>query len=327
MGVLELVSPARAGMVPIRHAARPRRACFPRASGDGPASASGAVTQLQFPPRERGWSHKAPPPPKNYGVSPARAGMVPRPAHYSADHQRFPRASGDGPQLFAEAVVRLQFPPRERGWSRAGRSERIDHRVSPARAGMVPQGGAGAAACRSFPRASGDGPSQHRSRRPKRWFPPRERGWSLGVVVLLERAHVSPARAGMVPRLPVAAHVMFGFPRASGDGPLSERIATLYKKFPPRERGWSLRRESCAGHGRVSPARAGMVPKANERSIDMAGFPRASGDGPSSSSTLLIPYAFPPRERGWSLHRLDRHVPVVVSPARAGMVPGICRQR
>ena len=98
-------------------------------------------------------------------------------------------------------------------------------------------------------------------------------------------------------------------------------------EFPPRERGWSPKPMKGALIWLVSPARAGMVPVLTMTSFYAISFPRASGDGPSSSSTLLIPYAFPPRERGWSLHRLDRHVPVVVSPARAGMVPGICRQR
>ena len=50
------VSPARAGMVPVRLAAKRRTTCFPRASGDGPSPKCISSLIVKFPPRERGWS-------------------------------------------------------------------------------------------------------------------------------------------------------------------------------------------------------------------------------------------------------------------------------
>ncbi len=72
------VSPARAGMVPPQCAPGSPATSFPRASGDGPTSASGHECAHWFPPRERGWSLVKISLPQDPGVSPARAGMVPR---------------------------------------------------------------------------------------------------------------------------------------------------------------------------------------------------------------------------------------------------------
>ena len=91
--------------------------------------------------------------------------------------------------------------------------------------------------------------------------------------------------------------------------------------FPPRERGWSLIFVLATLPSSVSPARAGMVPlKAHHGSI-CTRFPRASGDGPLCQHGLPSVAMFPPRERGWSHVIGEELYPVVVSPARAGMVP------
>ncbi len=52
------------------------------------------------------------------------------------------------------------FPPRERGWSQTRIALPCCAAVSPARAGMVLQGGQRAELLQGFPRASGDGPSR-----------------------------------------------------------------------------------------------------------------------------------------------------------------------
>ena len=54
------------------------------------------------------------------------------------------------------------------------------------------------------------------------------------------------------------------------------------------------------------------------------GFPRASGDGPIGWNLQRLTPEFPPRERGWSLDAGCHLLDVIVSPARAGMVPGVC---
>ena len=49
---------------------------------------------------------------------------------------------------------------------------------------------------------------------------------------------------------------------------------------------------------RVSPARAGMIPKSLAVGDYSRGFPRASGDDPKPSSSAMTSAVFPPRERG-----------------------------
>ena len=74
-------------------------------------------------------------------------------------------------------------------------------KVSPARAGMVPSHGGFQWPMEGFPRASGDGPALIETRTQIGPFPPRERGWSPDIDGTDGNAVVSPARAGMVPRL------------------------------------------------------------------------------------------------------------------------------
>ena len=115
----DLVSPARAGMVPKPPFRKPALTRFPRASGDGPKNLDQVFSVIAFPPRERGWSPAEPGAEYAGQVSPARAGMVPRQPLYSGRRLCFPRASGDGPGPAYKENMYDVFPPRERGWSRA----------------------------------------------------------------------------------------------------------------------------------------------------------------------------------------------------------------
>ena len=185
--------------------------------------------------------------------------MVPtsKPAAFAAIC--FPRASGDGPEYEPKDLGRLEFPPRERGWSRPVFPHAQSVCVSPARAGMVPGDAGFLALPHRFPRASGDGPSGLMVRMRAITFPPRERGWSHAYPARSRPTQVSPARAGMVPHGHEAPSKTESFPRASGDGPETVRAAWEKGKFPPRERGWSFHGGAYSGAYAVSPARAGMV--------------------------------------------------------------------
>ena len=116
-----VVSPARAGMVPVNATNASPAASFPRASGDGPLKAVCRRMPL--------W------------VSPARAGMVQIVVLASRPSACFPRASGDGPCLQQRWKPLQWFPPRERGWSPRPWPRTGGAGVSPARAGMVPSAG------------------------------------------------------------------------------------------------------------------------------------------------------------------------------------------
>ena len=215
----ELVSPARAGMVPRAPRCAGQTSCFPRASGDGPLKGDRYGYVAWFPPRERGWSLAPHHLLAHRPVSPARAGMVPRHDFAVAAALGFPRASGDGPRSQADHEKVTQFPPRERGWSLDLRTTWQDSPVSPARAGMVPAGECGKATAGGFPRASGDGPWTAFAWQWIWRFPPRERGWSLAQCPVHQDLFVSPARAGMVPTPQARPDRRPSFPRASGDGP------------------------------------------------------------------------------------------------------------
>ena len=129
---------------------------FPRASGDGPMASASASPLFSFPPRERGWSPAKHQQIEAGYVSPARAGMVPAGTADATALARFPRASGDGPDEYVINSVQVQFPPRERGWSRIGAEGASVQGVSPARAGMQARTQADGFARNGFPRASGD---------------------------------------------------------------------------------------------------------------------------------------------------------------------------
>ena len=218
------------------------------------------AAQSPFPPRERGWSQFQQWQSYSLAVSPARAGMVRAGVEHLHLVRSFPRASGDGPLTAKAWRLKTRFPPRERGWSLDHVGPALAAPVSPARAGMVPWPRRRPSPGSRFPRASGDGPWRRRSRPATLRFPPRERGWSPGVGLGEAEPLVSPARAGMVPEEAAMQIEINGFPRASGDGPWSAANSGRSFSFPPRERGWSLKKRRKPLLHKVSPARAGMVP-------------------------------------------------------------------
>ena len=215
------VSPAPAGMGPHRGDSHLRGRRFPRASGDGPWSIVEFFNHHLFPPRQRGWALDGRGTAGERPVSPAPAGMGPGTSISATGRTRFPRASGDGPQYNAQASQGAAFPPRQRGWARPHAQGPRRHLVSPAPAGMGPGKPVSPGQGERFPRASGDGPLNRMLHDLGAGFPPRQRGWALGALSAAPAGLVSPAPAGMGPAYlaPTAAKV--GFPRASGDGPLS----------------------------------------------------------------------------------------------------------
>ena len=247
--------------------------------------------------------------------------MVPCDGCQSERGARFPRASGDGPRRSQRKTCLATFPPRERGWSLLALRIQCLAIVSPARAGMVPSSSPACSTATRFPRASGDGPLFGLWRFARVAFPPRERGWSPDNRPIQGTGCVSPARAGMVPTEISCLTGFSRFPRASGDGPAGTHCDTSPNLFPPRERGWSRCLPRRSGNEYVSPARAGMVPTPLLARTAWHRFPRASGDGPPECRHAARLSWFPPRERGWSLQPGDVWCGVVVSPARAGMVP------
>ena len=196
------VSPALAGMDPLRATPGPDRRRFPRTRGDGPDLAGGGRGVGAFPPHSRGWTESRQHLAALHLVSPALAGMDLRGDDVNPEMCRFPRTRGDGP-IRAEALLfRLAFPPHSRGWTPPSRRPGSPANVSPALAGMDPRyrRSSGAAPC--FPRTRGDGPVMGRTLPGCSPFPPHSRGWTPRTGSFGASAPVSPALAGMDPSSP-----------------------------------------------------------------------------------------------------------------------------
>ena len=132
------VSPAHAGMDPVRGALRGGRGRFPRTRGDGPDHDVDLAYVPTFPPHTRGWTPAHPPGRATPAVSPAHAGMDPRRRSATPRRLRFPRTRGDGPRARRASRRTWAFPPHTRGWTADGKIVAEFKLVSPAHAGMDP---------------------------------------------------------------------------------------------------------------------------------------------------------------------------------------------
>ena len=233
------VSPALAGMDPRSRPWRLPARGFPRACGDGPGLGRSVSRRRQFPPRLRGWTRLGVGAVEAAWVSPALAGMDPRPRPWRLPPRGFPRACGDGPAARARGPAGSSFPPRLRGWTRSLPVDLPHGLVSPALAGMDPGSRSARRRGLRFPRACGDGPAAPIPRLEASAFPPRLRGWTRNRRYRGKRLCVSPALAGMDPTGTMVRKVSKRFPRACGDGPRQGAFATAAEAFPPRLRGWT----------------------------------------------------------------------------------------
>src|SRR5271165_1763764 len=132
-------------------------------------------------------------------VSPAHAGMVPRPPASWWRRLSLPRPRGDGPEIASDPAAAKGSPPPTRGWSPDGKVARRQARVSPAHAGMVLSARRRPVTDNRLPRPRGDGPGPPLIRYGLGKSPPPTRGWSLISPELRSADRVSPAHAGMVP--------------------------------------------------------------------------------------------------------------------------------
>ena len=115
--LLGVVSPARAGMDPVRVQDAREAEGFPRTRGDGPLTFTVRGRNALFPPHARGWTASSPLPPSQATVSPARAGMDPSYSSCGRGFIGFPRTRGDGPSRATTRNPALEFPPHARGWT------------------------------------------------------------------------------------------------------------------------------------------------------------------------------------------------------------------
>ncbi len=177
--------------------------------------------------------------------------------------------------------------------------------------------------------------------RPTKESPPPTRGWTQTGARWLVRGTVSPAHAGMDPRAPSArcrrrvspAHAGMdprklatemakaGLPRPRGDGPRRGRGLGHAHGSPPPTRGWTRTPMAASSIRRVSPAHAGMDPRAPFCRMTSTCLPRPRGDGPRPPHGRVLRRGSPPPTRGWTRGLPHRRTGRRVSPAHAGMDP------
>ena len=234
--------PARAGMGPADSNQSMEPGRLPRASGDGPTTASFAAVVIEVAPRERGWAQSRRLSRAASRGCPARAGMgLPLPSFFSSP-RGLPRASGDGPITLGRPTLLFVVAPRERGWALRSHSRKPLSRGCPARAGMGPCKTCRPAPTPRLPRASGDGPEDYLEYDVELPVAPRERGWALVSYCDEFLPRGCPARAGMGPGASTRSMSDRRLPRASGDGPAQHARTVAEDLVAPRERGWVLNR-------------------------------------------------------------------------------------
>src|SRR5690606_18616675 len=91
------LSPARAGMDPLKEAPRKSTEALPRTRGDGPLSVVTAPALSFSPPHARGWTRYGVEGAALMALSPARAGMDPTYPRQDRGQDPLPRTRGDGP--------------------------------------------------------------------------------------------------------------------------------------------------------------------------------------------------------------------------------------
>ena len=173
------------------------------------------------PPRSRGSAHGAPHARSLLDVSPALAGIGPRPVSGRPRSRSLPRARGDRPRAKAERLLADVSPPRSRGSARRRPAPAARLPVSPALAGIGPPTPACGMGEPGLPRARGDRPVPALLAVARTMSPPRSRGSAPHDREGRARGTVSPALAGIGRSRPRGRGLRGRLPRARGDRPIA----------------------------------------------------------------------------------------------------------
>ena len=233
---------------------------IPRARGDGPGLAPGALVPVTDSPRSRGWTeavHVAPGPSSGF---PALAGMDPRTPGAGRRARRIPRARGDGPMVRRCPSTAGVDSPRSRGWTGGQSASHHPPFGFPALAGMDPGASRRRPCSCRIPRARGDGPRRRMGRTCRGRDSPRSRGWTRRERVAVRVRQGFPALAGMDLERADSARSVLRIPRARGDGPGCRPLRRLAPADSPRSRGWTVSRRTWDATQEGFPALAGMDP-------------------------------------------------------------------
>src|SRR5690606_16873037 len=130
------------------------------------------------------------------------------------------------------------------------------------------------------------------------WFPPHTRGSTVKARACTTTSLVSPAYAGIDPRLQHPGRRSRGFPRIRGDRPVHPGNSLKRPQVPPHTRGSTSRTRSNKTSIQVAPAYAGIDPSPPSPPPSAASFPRIRGDRPLERARTRLRFRFPPHTRG-----------------------------
>ncbi len=252
------VSPAHAGIDRSHRPRRCRRSCLPRPRGDRPRRRRGSRRRSPSPPPTRGSTKRRDSHRSTFAVSPAHAGIDPRPPHPSRAGPSLPRPRGDRPRRAGARRPGRASPPPTRGSTRRRRGVRRQGAVSPAHAGIDRRPRQRPGRRSGLPRPRGDRPDHVTLCYSGKESPPPTRGSTLRGRCSRTAPHVSPAHAGIDRGRWTGLRIVSRLPRPRGDRPAHYTAFAAAMGSPPPTRGSTRAGPVLRAGDRVSPAHAGI---------------------------------------------------------------------
>ena len=170
------ITPAHAGKNLHFHPVCSRPRDHPRACGEKQAGSKPATTHQGSPPRMRGKTEQASPPPRGARITPAHAGKNSWCRAACAGSGDHPRACGEKQLLLSKRAGKQGSPPRMRGKNQALKYAVKGARITPAHAGKNSFRAFDIAPYRDHPRACGEKQALRSKRGSTQGSPPRMRG-------------------------------------------------------------------------------------------------------------------------------------------------------
>ncbi len=172
-----------------------------------------------------------------------------------------------------------------------------------------------------LPRTRGDRPDPRVVTDHAETSPPHPRGSTPKRLYAANWPNVSPAPAGIDPRIASSTCATSRLPRTRGDRPGRWGLTIVHPESPPHPRGSTLSSLLVCALAPVSPAPAGIDPSRAGISTPPRGLPRTRGDRPAARFSLIFLIASPPHPRGSTWAFKGVFTPLQVSPAPAGIDP------
>ncbi len=235
--LLEVGSPAHAGIDLAGHASQGAVTGLPRTRGDRPFDWAVRHGLALAPPHTRGSTVDPGDHDPALVGSPAHAGIDPRGARSRVTPMRLPRTRGDRPLSPSDWSRRAVAPPHTRGSTPTVIASRADVWGSPAHAGIDPARAARTGCARGLPRTRGDRPSPSDFANSLKQAPPHTRGSTRASGQARRGGEGSPAHAGIDPLGSASCSRGSRLPRTRGDRPRSSVEEAHSYRAPPHTRG------------------------------------------------------------------------------------------